>query len=193
MNDDAILQKILSRLPRGENLALVAPSGRERTALLRKVGDPDVVSTRLPSNLRWTFLFLSAADFPPTATANDFWKVLWRGFANRLAGTPWQAEVAALVHSRRPFGAERMLRNLARADVRLVLLLDGVDQFAENPRMFTTTFLAPLRSLSSRFTAFSVVLGSELPLKELNRRAAMAGSPAFNVFQEIFPEEVAAA
>lgn len=193
MNETAILQYVFSRLAGGQNLALIAPTNEAKTALLQQIGNKDTYSNWLPNPSQWIFAYIYAAQFGTTDTANHFWQKVWQAFANQAVGQPWQAllEVLSSNSTTQPFSSNRLFRQLDEQRVRLVLLLDNLDQLIERLRLFTPDLLAPLRSLSSRHQSFSVVFTSQRRLSELNRLVAMSGSPPFNNFNEILLSEFA--
>lgn len=190
MNEEAILRYIFSRLASGQNIALVAPVGRSKTQLLRKIGDPNIYSRWLPNTSQWVFDYFPASQFKVDETAVSFWQRVWQSFAKRAMSQPWHSLVKELAEDTAS-KSDKILRQIDNQYGRLVLLLDDLDQLAENPRLFTPDLLGPLRSLSSRYESFSIVFTSQRRLSELNRLVEMSGSPAFNNFNEILLNEFA--
>lgn len=193
MNETAILRYIFSRLAGGQNVALIAPANRSKTRLLRQISDQTTYSNWLPSPPQWVFAYIAAAEFEVNDTVAEFWQKVWQAFAHQAVGQPWQTLLEELNSNStiQPFSSNRLFRQLNEQQVRLVLLLDDLDQLTERPRLFTPDLLGPLRSLSSRHQSFSVVFTSQRRLSELNRLVAMSGSPPFNNFNEILLSEFA--
>lgn len=188
MNEALALRYIFSRLAGGQNIALIAPIGSDRTELLYHIGEPNIYSRWLPRTSQWVFDYLTAVQFKSGDTATDFWQRVWQSFADRAVGQPWHSLVDELTNGFVP-RSDRILRRLDRYQARLVLLLDDLDKMVDKPRLFTPELLGPLRSLSSRHLSFTVVFTSELRLSELNRQVEMSGSPPFNNFNEVLLSE----
>jgi hypothetical protein len=190
MNEKAVLRYVFPRLAGGQNIALIAPSQDDPTKLLQQIGNPQFYAEWLPHASHWVFDYVAANQFKANETATDFWRRVWQSFAKQAAHQPWHGLIEDLAETTvaRP---DRILRQLEKEKGKLVLLLDDLDQLAENPRLFTPDLLGPLRSLSSRHQSFSVVFTSQRRLSELNRLAAMSGSPPFNNFNEVLLSEFA--
>jgi hypothetical protein len=193
MNEKGVLRYVFSRLAGGQNIALIAPTSQGKTELLWQIGNPDTYLYWLPSPPQWVFAYIAAGEFGVNDTVVEFWQKIWQAFANQAMGQSWQALLEELSSNSttQPFSSNRLFRQLDEQRVRLVLLLDNLDQLIERPRLFTPDLLAPLRSLSSRHQSFSVVFTSQRRLSELNRLVAMSGSPPFNNFNEILLSEFA--
>lgn len=191
MNETAILQYVFSRLAGGQNIALIRPTHEDKTNLLQQLGNPRVYRSWLPNTSQWVFVYLSAIEFGANDTAVDFWQKIWQAFINQSKDKPWSALFKDLNGNSvmQPFSSNRLFRQLDEQRIRLVLLLDNLDQLAENPRLFTPDLFGPLRSLSSRYPSFSVVFTSQKRLSELNRLVEMSGSPPFNNFNEVLLSE----
>ncbi len=188
MNEYAVLRYIFPRLARGQNIALIAPAHDDPTKLLQQIGNPQLYSEWLPRASHWVFDYVAAGQFKADETADDFWRRVWQSFARQAAQQPWHTLIEDLAKTAvtRP---DRVLRQLEKEEGKLVLLLDDLDQLAEKRRLFTLDLLGPLRSLSSRYSSFSIVFTSQRRLSELNRLAAMSGSPPFNNFNEVLLSE----
>ncbi|MCQ3980141.1 MAG: hypothetical protein DPW09_42535 [Anaerolineae bacterium] len=190
MNEEAALRHIFRRLAGGQSIALIAPTQVDPTKLLQQIGNPQIYSLWLPQAPHWVFDYIAARQFKANETAADFWRRVWQSFAGRAVNQPWHGLIEDLAESS-GLKSDRILRQLDQREGKLVLLLDDLDQLAENPRLFTPDLLGPLRSLSSRHQSFSVVFTSQRRLSELNRLVAMSGSPPFNNFNEILLSEFA--
>ncbi len=139
----------------------------------------------LPDASQWTFAYVSAAQFGSHDTAKDFWDRVWQAFADKSVARPQEALLREMVDKWPPRTYGRNLRQLDQQQLRLVLLLEGMDKLTSKTRLFTFDLTSSLRTLSSREPSFSVVFSSRRRLSELNRLVATRGSPPFNNFDEI--------
>jgi Cdc6-like AAA superfamily ATPase len=191
MSDDLILRHIFSRLAGSQNVALIVPSNRRASGLLRRIGDPKESLRWLPSTSLWIFAYVSAEQFEFDATASDFWQKVWQTFSEVSAGRPWQTQLIELNDRQSRRSSERLLRRFDAEAIRLVLLLNGMDMLVDRPQLFTLDLSSPLRTLSSRHPSFNIIFTSQHRLSDLNRRITAFGSPPFNNFHEILLSDYA--
>ncbi|MCP4370448.1 MAG: hypothetical protein GY797_20405, partial [Deltaproteobacteria bacterium] len=137
MNEETVLRYIFSRLAGGQNIALIAPTKGGKTELLQQIDKlyPDW----LPNTSQWVFTYISAAEFGKNDLPADFWQKVWRAFAHQSAGQYWYTLLKKLTNNAdsQPFSSNRIFRQLDKQNVRLVLLLDDLDQLSKKPHLFT--------------------------------------------------------
>ena len=189
MDKKAVLNIVFSRLASGQNIALIASNRSRATTLLQAIGQPGVYSPWLPDAPHWVFAYLAAEQMCVCNTPVELWRLIWRTLAAQADQQPWRADLEKL--STEPtMKADRALRRIAAQQGKLVLLFDQIDELAKRPDLFTPDFLAPLRSWSSRYANFNIVLSSSQPLSALNRLHGGLGSPFFNAFFAISLDEL---
>lgn len=188
MDEKAVLKVVYNRLAGGQNIALIASSRDDASSLLRTIGQPHIYSQWLPDAPHWVFAYLAAEQVDTCQTPSELWQLIWRTLAAQAVQQPWHAELDKF--SAEPtMKADRALRHIAKQQGKLVLLFDRMDKLAKKPDLFTIEFLGPLRSWSSRYINFNIILSSGQPLSELNRIQDGFGSPLFNTFTAISLDE----
>lgn len=87
-----------------------------------------------------------------------------------------------------PMQIEGSLEKIAELNLRLVLVVDNADAILGWPKDTAADVLAIFRSLSSRSSAFGLVLSSKYTVSHLNIATSWLnphGSPFFNTYLEI--------
>ncbi len=123
--------------------------------------------------------------------AEHFWLEVFRPLAAR-----WKA--AQEPYAQKVFEAtvwEPVFKHLEKRGNRFVLLLDEFDALQNEPALHQRNMYGMLRSLGSRYHAFSLVIAARHSITEINHQvqAFASGSPYFNFAQEItlqpFPQK----
>lgn len=187
------LRYVLGRLASRQSTAIIGAPHSGKTSLLNLLADAatrqQVADGRFDHHL---FSFLDAQALRAVETQAAFWALALHPLAQVLEAGAFNS-VAEFYHTAQQngFGAfvlEQLLKELAKAGGRLVLLLDEFDDFLTHPKLHSAEFYGSLRSLASRSPGLVVVIAARRELEQLNRLTQQInphGSPYFNVFTEV--------
>lgn len=188
----------------GQSTAIVGEPRTGKTSLLHYLTGPKEGREALygEQTSQLLFAYLDTQLLGGQFTAPQFWEQAL------MLGLEWLAQAkpdTALAQQYQlcqdndfgPFTLEALFRLIKGDGRRLVLLLDEFDTLLHHPVLNSAEFFGGLRSLASRSEgALALVVGSRLPLSQLNARTQTfnpTGSPYFNIFAEItlgpFPEK----
>ncbi len=199
------LRRVVGRLlSGGQSTAVIGEPRLGRTSLLKYLAARETRAELYGEQAeRLLIAFLDTHTFSGQFTAAQFWEQIFKDVdfeaviynsPNPLLGQRFQL---CRENQFGPFTLEALFRVLKIQSWRLVLLLDEFDALLHHPILNCAEFFGGLRSLSSRSEgALALVIGSRLPLAQLNARTQAfnpTGSPYFNIFSEItlgpFPEK----
>ncbi len=188
-------RKIISRLlNQGQSSAIIGDPRVGKTSLLNYLANETTRSNLYgDESAQWHFSQIDLTMLEAQCTPAQFWEHI-------LIPVREHTEKASDSHltkcyedcSGKNFGnlaLESLFSSLRKADRRLVLLLDELDDLLHHPALNTSEFFGGLRSLSSLSQgAFSIIFTSRKSLSELNAGTQdlnPTGSPFFNIFSEI--------
>jgi hypothetical protein len=199
------LRRVVGRLlSGGQSTAVIGEPRLGKTSLLKYLAAREKGAELYGEQAeRLLIAYLDSQVFGGRYTAAQFWEQAFTSADLELAlgssPNPLLAERYRLCRENEfgPFTLEALFRVLKIQGWRLVLLLDEFDTLLHHPILNSAEFFGSLRSLSSRCEgALALVIGSRLPLAQLNARTQAfnpTGSPYFNIFSEItlgpFPEK----
>lgn len=198
------LRRVVGRiLSGGQSTAIIGEPRVGKTSFLHYLVGPKEVRETLYGDQanRLLFAYLDSQVLSGQFTAAQFWEQVlmlgleWVVQAQSDTALAQQYQICRN-NSFGPFTLEALFRLLKADGWRLVVLLDEFDLLLHHPVLNSADFFGGLRSLSSRSEgALALVIGSRLPLSQLNARTQTfnpTGSPYFNTFAEItlgsFPE-----
>lgn len=199
------LRRVVGRLlSGGQSTAVIGEPRLGKTSLLKYLAARETRADLYGEQAeRLLIAFMDSHTFSGQFTAAQFWEQVFAAadleFAIHNSPNPLLGERYRLCRENEfgPFTLEALFRILKIQGWRLALLLDEFDALLHHPILNSAEFFGGLRSLSSRSEgALALVIGSRLPLAQLNARTQAfnpTGSPYFNIFTEItlgaFPEK----
>lgn len=179
------LTTVFNRLRNMESVSLIGERRVGKTSFLFHLADP---ATQTEYGLEPSQYLLSYVNFQAhmASTQSDFWHFI-------LDDLVWQAGAAESTVDRlrnqediTPLDIARLLRDLQRVGLTLLLLFDEFDSAAENPN-FDLAFFNGLRSLANSYRYNVVyVIASQHSLLDIQFEEKILGSPFFNFFTPIF-------
>jgi hypothetical protein len=182
---------LFTRLRNGECTAIVGEPRIGKTSLLRRLASPSIQKEWLGEQAEGIITveidfyqeWLSIHKIP-----RDFWKYVLDTVKMNLPDETVRRQIAWVEEN--DYGSATLVnffRNLARKELRVVLLIDEFDALITHPNFSTAEFLGGLRSLAIQ-DGLQLITASIMPVEEMNRRSEEynpLGSPFFNHFIEV--------
>ena len=182
---------LFTRLRNGESTAIVGEPRIGKTSLLRCLASSSIQKEWLgaqaegiiPVEIDFYQEWLSTDKTP-----QDFWKVVLDTVKLKVADETIRQQIGWVEEN--DYGSATLanfFRNLARKDLRVVLLIDEFDALLTHPNFSTAEFLGGLRSLAIQ-EGLQLITASIMPVEAMNRRSEEynpLGSPFFNHFIEV--------
>lgn len=174
---------LFSRLGNGESSAVVGGAHIGKSSLLRYIGagqsgEHAPVCVDIDCHL-----------LPAGFTPANFWQVVLDQLAASVAQERIQQQIAVVRQSEYgSFTLRHLFQMLARAGVRVALLIDEFDTLLHHPNFNTAEFFGALRALSVSTDCLALIIASRTSIAEMNRRSHEInplGSPFFNQLAEV--------
>ena len=179
------LNRVASRLSKGQSIAVIGQPHIGKTSLLEFIGDANARRKQFEGRFeRNLFVFLDVLAAQGIRTQGDFWKYVLTPLRNSEYTA--QYEYAAQ-EGYSNFALEQVFDNLERGERKLILMLDEFDSLLSHPVLNNPDFYGGLRTLASRSGGFALVIAARRSLEQLNQLTQQLnphGSPYFNVFIE---------
>ena len=184
------LRTIFNRLRNGESTAVVGEPHIGKTSLLLQLADEATQRAYLGDDARC--LVVSSLDLHPIGSEYSpaaFWEEALeplREHPGHQTTAQWLRQAAGANYARQSL--DRLFRNLAAQERRLVLLLDEFERLLSHPNFQDPAFFALLRSLATRTGGLALVTASRLSVAEMNERGRGlldTGSAFFNNVIEV--------
>ena len=175
----------------GQSAALVGEPRTGKTSLLHYLMAAETRQDLYgEAGARLRFQYLDAQALGGGFDAPKFWGLALMPIEELVKSEPG-LQPAYGIACQEKFGTfvlERLFTQLQVAGWRLVLLVDEFDSILHLPLLNQSEFYGGLRSLASRFSSLSLVIAARQSLSDLNRLTqdfSRAGSPYFNIYQQI--------
>ena len=192
-NRKAEIRRIVGRINNyGQSSAISGEPLMGKTSLLRHISSPEIYKQFYNENTHFFFSFIDCQILPNPFTQDRFWKKAISPLKERLFDKDPDSEVANSYkvceeNSFEVFVLERLLSQMEKNNLRLVLLLDEFDKLIQLIESNLNAFLGGLRSLASRGRSLSLVIASRKTLVQLSKETSRInyGSPYFNFINDI--------
>lgn len=183
------IRRIASRIcSSGSSTALIGEPRSGKTSILKYVtAAENRVSLYEDWAARLLFVEIDVQSLERGTTSNQVWELILGQIKGEISSIPsvMDAYQSCRLNSWSTFALEKFFRSLQSADYRLVLVIDEFGSFFDHPDLHTADFYGKLRSLSTRFESFVLLLASRYPLERLHQETLQinrSGSPFFNFF-----------
>lgn len=177
------VRRLAGGILKGNSVVITAEPRSGKTSLLYRIQDPTIYSD---TAVRIHFCYVDAQTLNGWDVPR-FWDYALQP-VKKLSSLVEKAYQAAKKENFDTFVLERVLVQLEESGERLVLLLDEFDMILDEPGLHKAEFYGGLRSLSTRYSSFVLVIASRQATEELDRRTQefnRQGSPYFNFLEEI--------
>ncbi|EDN71115.1 conserved hypothetical protein [Beggiatoa sp. PS] len=190
------LRRIIGRIVNaGESTSVTGPFRCGKTSLLQYVSDSDLKSNlygdRAPQLI---FSYLDVATLSDECDQAQFWNHALETFQDYInmgdiAPSLSEAYQNAQQNHFGNYALEKLIAEIKKANLRLVLLLDGFDAFLHHKVLNSTEFFGGLRQRSSLSKgALALLITGNTTLTQLNQKTQhfnRTGSPYFNFMDEV--------
>lgn len=187
--------KVLGLLRRNQNVSVVGKRRIGKSSFLLHISNPDVLEAY--NLIKHRFVYICCRDLAALDPAESRAKIVQRAeqrIPEVTSSLPSGGAVSAVNFER----CRRFFRDVEKAGLRCVVMLDHFESLIENPRL-DYDFLGGLRAMSAMHQVLYVVASTE-PLVELEDRWLSESdqtSPFFNIFYKFdltpFTEDVSRA
>jgi len=190
------LRRIIGRIVNaGESTLITGPFRCGKTSLLQYVSDSNLKSTLYGEKAhQLIFSYLEVATLGSEFDQAQFWSralETFQDYINTGDIAPSLSE-AYQVCQQEQFGnyvLEKLIAEIKKVNLRLVLLLDGFDGLLHHKVLNSTEFFGGLRQLASLSKgALALLITGNTPLVQLNQQTQhfnRTGSPYFNFMDEV--------
>ncbi len=190
------LRRILGRIVNaGESTSITGPFRCGKTSLLQYVNDSNLKSTLYGEKAhQLIFSYLDVSTLGSEFSQAQFWSHALETFQDHINTrdiAPSLSEAYQIVQQNQ-FGnyvLEKLIAEIKKANLRLVLLLDGFDGLLHHQVLNSTEFFGGLRQLASLSKgALALLITGNTSLTQLNQQTQhfnRTGSPYFNFMDEI--------
>ena len=174
---EAEISQILGLLRNGQSVSLIGPRRIGKSSLLLHLARPEVrVSHNLgqPDSL---FVAIDCQEFggsPP----EEVYEALLSELLDRAADAGLELQAGERFGTYRAL--DRVLNQIYRQDISVVVLLDEFELLAANERL-TPYFFARLRGLTTKY-GLAYLTASQRPLFDITADEEILSSPFFNIF-----------
>jgi hypothetical protein len=185
----AEISQILGLLRNGQSVSLIGPRRIGKSSLLMHLTRPEIRAAQLDPT-RTLFVFIDCQEFggsPP----EEVYEALFDGLMD--AAEEINLEIAPAQNPGTYRTLDRLLHQISRQDVTVVVLLDEFELLAANEHL-TPYFFARLRGLTTKY-GLAYITASQRPLFDITAEEEILSSPFFNIFVTLplglFPPEEA--
>jgi hypothetical protein len=190
------LRRIIGRIINaGESTSITGPFRCGKTSLLQYVSDPDLKSTLYGDKAnQLIFSYLDVGTLGSEFDQPQFWSHALETFQDHINTgdvAPSLSE-AYQIAQQNQFGnyvLEKLIAEIKKANLRLVLLLDGFDALLHHKVLNSTEFFGGIRQLASLSKgALALLITGNTTLTQLNQQTQhfnRTGSPYFNFMDEV--------
>lgn len=190
INREHELRRIIDRIMIGQSIAIVGDPRTGKTSLLHNLQDKKLIDRHYQRDNKFIWVYI---DGQMLKTHEEFWshilKFTLENVEQQGKGNSLLLNEAYKICKKENFGAfalERFFSSLYKSNYRLIILLDELDYLLQNQLFENSGFLGILRSIASRSRGgFVIITASRKSLFELTRDIDAAGSPFFNIFNEM--------
>jgi hypothetical protein len=190
------LRRIIGRIVNaGESTSITGPFRCGKTSLLQYINDSNLKSTLYGEKAhQLIFSYLDVSTLGSEFDQAQFWSRALETFQDHINTgdiAPSLSEAYQIVQQNQ-FGnyvLEKLIAEIKKANLRLVLLLDGFDGLLHHKVLNSTEFFGVLRQLASLSKgALALLITGNTSLTQLNQQTQhfnRTGSPYFNFMDEV--------
>ncbi len=174
---DAEINQILGLLSNGQSVSLIGPRRIGKSSLLIHVSEPDVRARARLEPPHALFVLLDCQELAG-APPEEVYELLLDGLVGAATDAGLSVEEIQGPGSYRAL--DRVLQQISRQQVNLVVLLDEFELLAANSHL-TPYFFARLRGLTTKY-GLAYLTASQRPLFAITAEEEILSSPFFNIF-----------
>jgi hypothetical protein len=136
------LHQIYGYLTASKNVLVVGGRRIGKTSLLKVLSQPQFAVANGFDVQKVTFAYVDFQEFPIQATSVDFWRFVFNKLMPQPEPGAWQAELETVLTGRHVEIADisRLLDEISRSGLKVVLLLDEIEYFSRHPALDTNLF-----------------------------------------------------